>query len=86
MANKYYLLKQNERLHSVCHNIYLTKHHTETALISQAHAFTEQDMLAVPDSLQDKFVVVEEQKYKAKMQLVTDKAESMYISYNHARK
>ena len=59
MANKYYLLKQKERLHSVCHNIYLTKHHTETALISQAHAFTEQEMLAVPDSLQDKFVVVE---------------------------
>ena len=71
MANKYFLLKQNERLHSVYHNIYLTRHYTETALISQAHAFTEQEMLAVPDSLQDKFVVVEEHKLKAELQLVT---------------
>ena len=75
MANKYFLLKQNERLHSVCHNIYLTKQHTETALISQAHAFTEQEMLAVPDVLQVKFVVVEEHKLKAEMQLVADKAD-----------
>lgn len=86
MANKYFLLKQKERLYPLNNNVYLTRHYTETAFFSQAHAFTEQEMLDVPDSLQDKFVVVEEQKHKAEMQLVTDKAESMYISYNHARR
>ena len=72
---KYFLLRQAERYHPLRQDVYLTRHYTETAFFSQAHAFSITELLDVPDSLQDKFVVVEEHKLKAKLQLVNAKAD-----------
>ena len=81
---KYFLLRQEERYHPLCRDVYLTIHYTETDYFSQAHAFSISELLNVPDKLQDKFVVVPEAKLLAEVQMLNEPPEPK-ITYNRLR-
>ena len=68
-GTKYFLLRQKERLHPFCHNVYLTKHYVETTFFRLAHEFSEDDLLKVFDMYQDSFVVVPKETILAEISL-----------------
>lgn len=65
---KHYYLRQQKELTNPCFSaIYLTQDFKPTSFIHKAHRFTEEELLSVPDKLQDSFTVVPENKLVIKL-------------------